>query len=199
MIFISNFSTVKSLLTNSTQYTYSDAVMTGEDIAIQFIATLFGVLTGIPIAFWLDRRITASHERKRAIAVLTATREEITHNVELLRQMQGELRPNSMIYYNMDMNTWRATSLEDFEGIISHEILRQIFRTYYEYEHISRKIDAQFNMHYSVVRTTLTPDEYVTERKEIIGAILVHAERLEKSSGQLTNEIENELRRLGNS
>lgn len=171
----------------------SDVIMAIEDIAIQFVATLFGVLIGIPTAFWLDRRITASHERERAKAVLTALREEVNHNLELLRQMQGEFKAGSvMIYYNMDMNTWRATSLEDFEGIIKHEILRCIFTIYYEYEHLSRKIDVQFNMHYSVVRAM----DYSKEREQIVGAILIHASRLEKGSEQLIKEMESELERL---
>jgi len=44
---------VKSLLSNPTQNTQSDVIMAIEDIAIQFVATLFGVLIGVPTAFWL--------------------------------------------------------------------------------------------------------------------------------------------------
>ena len=169
--------------------------MTNEDIAIQFVATLFGVLIGIPTAFWLDRRITASHEKEKAKTVLTALKAEIKHNLELLKQMQREftMAPVVILYYNMDMNTWRGTSLEDFEGIIKHEILRQIFTIYYEYEHLSRKIDAQFSMHYGVVRAM---DIYLEERKRIVRAILVHASQLEKATEQLTSGIEGELKRL---
>lgn len=164
--------------------------MTIEDIAIQFLATLFGVL----VAFWLDRRIMASHEKDKAKAVLTALKAEINHNLELLKQMQREFESGPvMIYYNMDMNTWRGTSLENFEGIIKHELLRQIFTIYYEYEHLSRKIDVQFSMHYSVVRAM---DIYQQERQQIVGAILAIAPRLEEASEQLIKEIDNELKRL---
>jgi len=75
------------------------------------------------------------------------------------------------------MNTWRATSLQEFEGIISHELLRKIFRIYYEFEHMSRKIDTQFNMHYSVIRATSV---YLQERKNIVDSILLHASNLKK-------------------
>jgi hypothetical protein len=170
--------------------------VTIEDIAIQFVATLFGVLIGIPAAFWLDRRITAGHEKEKAKGVLTALKAELNHNLDLLRQMQKEFTSGPVIiYYNMDMNTWRGTSLEDFEGIIKHKVLRQIFTIYYEYEHLSRKIDAQFSMHYSVVRAM----EYQKERERIVGAILVHAARLEKATEQLGKEIESELKRLADS
>lgn len=124
---------------------------------------------------------------------MSSLKEEVSHNVDLLKQMQAELQPDTMIYYNLDMNTWRSTSLQEFEGIISHELLRKIFRIYYEYEHMSRKIDTQFNMHYSVVRVTTG---YLQERKNIVEAILSHASTLEKESKELIKAMETELKRL---
>lgn len=166
------------------------------DALLEFVAALLGVLIGIPVALWLDRKSRESGQREKAIAVLSSIKEEINHNLGLLKQIQKELRPNSLIYYNMDMNTWRASSLEEFEGIISHGLLRRIFRLYYEYELMSRKIDVQLNMHYSVVRAT---KGYPEERARIVNAILVHAAPWEKESESLTKDIESELNRLATS
>jgi hypothetical protein len=169
--------------------------MTIEDIAIQFTATLFGVLIGIPVALGIDRIITKGREKGKAVFVLTALKEELIHNLELLKQIINELTaPTTMIYYNMDTNTWRTVKLEDFEGIINHEILRRIFAIYYEYEHLNRKIDTQFSMHYSVVRAMPTYEE---ERRRIIGSIRQHiVERLNGETQQLVNDIKTELERL---
>jgi len=168
--------------------------MTVEDIAIQFLATLFGVLIGIPAAFWIDRKITKGHDKERAISILTALKEEITRNLALLKQIQTELSQyTNMIFYDIDTNTWRAVSLEDFEGIINNEVLRHIYRIYYEYEHLNRKIDAQFSMHYSVVRESKT---YLEERRQIVGAILQHEIPLEKETDQLIQDIQKEIERL---
>jgi len=164
-----------------------------EDILLNFLATLFGVLIGIPVALWIDRKIRESVQREKAEAVLSALKEEINHNVNLLKQIREELKPDTMITYNLDMNTWRVASLQEFEGIISHELLRKIFRIYYEFEHMSRKIDTQFNMHYSVVRAT---NIYLQERKKIVDSILSRASTLEKESEELVKEIEAELRKL---
>lgn len=172
-------------------------VMEFVDIFLRFLAPLLGVLFGIPFAFWIDRKTKERSKRERAIAVLSALKEEINHNVGLLKQIQNELKPNSMIYYNVDMNTWRATSLEEFEGIVSHKLLRHIYRIYYEYEHMSRKIDTQFTMHYSVVRAM--GKTYMKEREHIVGAILTHAKPLHDESKQLIEEMETELKRLSKS
>jgi hypothetical protein len=136
-----------------------------EDILSNFLATLFGVVIGIPVALWIDRKTREYAQREKAGAVLSALKEEINHNVDLLKLIQKELKPDTMITYNLDMNTWRTTSLQGFEGIISHELLRKILRIYYEFEHMSRKIDTQFNMHYSIVRAT---NIYLQERKNIV-------------------------------
>jgi hypothetical protein len=164
-----------------------------EDILFNFLATLFGVLIGIPAALWIDRKTRESTQREKAEAVLSALKEEINHNVDLLKQIQEELKPDTMITCNLDMNTWRVTSLQEFEGIISHELLRKIFRIYYEFEHMSRKIDAQFNMHYSVVRAT---NVYLQEREKIVDSILSHASILEKEGKELVKEVEAELKKL---
>jgi len=164
-----------------------------EDILFNSLATLLGVVIGIPVALWIDRKTRKSAQREKAEAVLSALKEEINHNVDLLKQIQEELKPDIMITYNLDMNTWRATSLQEFEGIISHELLRKIFRIYYEFEHMSRKIDTQFNMHYSVVRAT---NVYLQEREKVVDSILSHASILEKEGKELVKEIEAELKKL---
>ncbi|MBC7113350.1 MAG: hypothetical protein H5T34_04955 [Candidatus Methanomethyliales bacterium] len=171
-------------------------MMLFEEIIASFIATLLGVLLGIPSALWIDRKIKLCNERERAIAVLSALKEEINHNVSLLKQIQKELSSSSVIFYNLDLNTWRATSLEDFETIIDHDVICRIFRLYYEYEHLSRKIDVQFHMHYSPTRAL---QGYLKEREVIVNAILVHAAVLEKESEQLLNKIDEELKRMKDS
>ena len=161
---------------------------------VSFLATTFGVLIGIPVALWIDRKTRKRRDRERAIGVLLALKEETTHNLSLLRQIQVELRPDSIIYYNMDMNTWKkATPLEDFELVIDRRLLRHIYRIYYEFEHLNRKIDTQFSMHYSVVRAM---GVYLEERKAIVASILGHAKTLEKESEQLLKDIDVELSRL---
>ena len=164
-----------------------------EDTIATFAATLLGVGLGIPSALLIDRRLKLREKREGAVNVLSGLREEINHNIDLLGQIQRELNPNTMIYFNMDLNIWRATSLRDFEGTVSHKLLRHIYQIYYEYEHLSRKIDTQFSMHYSVVRTT---DIYAGERTTIVAAIINHAAPLEKESGELIGEIDIEIKRL---
>jgi hypothetical protein len=95
-----------------------------EDIAVQSVATLLGVLVGIPTAFWLDRRITAGHEKEKAKAVLTALKAEIKHNLELLKQMQREftMAPVVILYYNMRARKKQTTTIispDDFDSLNS--------------------------------------------------------------------------------
>jgi hypothetical protein len=167
--------------------------MTYLDLAVQFLATLFGVLLGVPTALWIDRWTSLRHDKQKAVAVLSALKEEINHNIGLLKQIESELTPTSIIYYNMDMNRWRSTSIGNFEGIVNHKVMDKIFRIYYEYELQSRKIDAQFDMHYSVVRAT---KDYVRERENIVNSILAQIPGLKSDSEAIIKDIEGEIARL---
>lgn len=167
--------------------------MPAEDIVATFAATLLGIVLGIPIAFWIDRKRKEQKQRESAVAVLTALKEEINRDINLLKQIQNELKPDTIIYYNLDINTWRATSLQEFEDIISNDLLRDICRIYYEYEHLNRKIDMQFSMHYSAVRVT---EIYPAERTRIVASILEHVAKCEKESEELIGKINVQLLQL---
>jgi len=159
----------------------------------ELIATMIGVATGIPIALWLDRKIAARHRKEDAIKILTALKDEITHNIALLKQMQGE-PPSEVIFYNLSLSTWEATSGRRLEAVENYELVRHISRIYYEFQHLSRKVDVQFHMHYSVL---LAMSNYDKIRGSIVGPIIAHASTLEKESESLLAEIDEELSRLG--
>lgn len=163
------------------------------EIVVSFVSTLLGVLLGIPVALLLDRKMGERKKREKAICVLTSLKEEINHNIALLGQIQTQLLPNTMIFFNLDMNVWRATSIEEFEGTISHSLRREIFSIYYEYEHLSRKVDTQFNMHYNAARTI---QNYGEERRRIVQAINEHARTLTLQSQTSVTNIELEITTL---
>jgi hypothetical protein len=158
------------------------------------IATMIGVATGIPIALWLDRKIAARHRKEDAIRVLAALKDEITHNIALLKQMRGEL-PSAVIFYNLNLSTWEATSASRLEAVENYELVRHISRIYYEFQHLSRKVDVQFHMHYSAL---LAMNNYDKIRASIVVPIIAHAATLEKESESLLAEIDEELSRLSN-
>jgi len=71
----------------------------------EFLATIIGVALGIPIALWIDRKIRVKHQREEAISVLSALKDEIAHNIGLLKQIQQELsEPSNVIFYTLDLS-----------------------------------------------------------------------------------------------
>lgn len=163
--------------------------------AFQFLSTLIGVLIGIPIAMWINSSTSSRYHRQNAIAVLSSLKEGIEHNLDLFKQIASELRPDSMILNNIDINAWTSTKLGDFEGLIDGMVMRGLYRIYYEYQVLARKIDAQLNMHYSILRVAPTK-EYVQERGKIVDSILVQIEPLTDESTKLLEGIEREIARL---
>lgn len=160
-----------------------------EEFFVEIVATFFGVAG----AFYLDRRIRASNQKEKARAILSSLKEEINHNIDLLRQIQVALKPTTVIFYNLDKNVWSAISLSEFVGVISKGIMDRIFRLYYEYEHFNRKIDMQFHMTYGAFSVSTG---YMKGRKALVDAIQVLIPPWEKESEQLIKDIDSEIKRL---
>jgi len=117
------------------------------------LATLIGVAAGVPLALWINRRIEAGRLREdararvnRRILVLEVLIQEVTHDKELLRQIQDNVSEGMIIYYTLDTDIWPSISREAIEAMSSSEVISKISSLYYEYEHLKRKIDAQFRM-----------------------------------------------------
>jgi len=163
------------------------------DFVTNLLSTLIGVLIGIPVALWIDRLTSASHQREDAKRILTALRDELQHNQNLLKQMQGELKTD-VIFYNLDLSAWQATTSKGLESIRNYELVRQISDLYYEFQHMSRKIDVQFQMHYS---SLLSYSNFEKIRASLVGPIIAHASQLEGTTSKVIAEIRKELEILG--
>ena len=106
--------------------------------------------------------------------------------------MQQQL-PSLTITYNLDLSIWEATSSERLNTITNFDLIRRISRIHYEYQHMNRKIDAQFQLFYSTARALKT---YRQLKQFLVDAILLHRDTLEKQSKELVIEIDTELSKL---
>jgi len=162
------------------------------DFFSNLFATLIGVLIGIPVALWVDRLTSSSHQRAQAKRILTAISDELTHNLGLLKQMRNELQKN-VIFYNLDLSAWLATTSRGLESLRNYDLVRQVSSLYYEFQHLSRKVDVQFQMHYS---TLLTSPNYNEIRSSLVGPIVAHAAQLEKTTSEVMLIVKKELEDL---
>lgn len=115
------------------------------------IATLVGAALGIPIGLWLNRRAgeyqrcrEEQQARQRKVAVLKALQEEVTHNFDLLNQMEDQLNKGGMPFYSLDTDMWMLLGSEVAQAVASEDTLTHVSRLYFEFEHIKRKLDAVF-------------------------------------------------------
>jgi hypothetical protein len=180
---------------------YLDASMKSNgQLAINFYGSFFGVLISVLLAFAgqavLQKRQENSQRAledkkliKEAIVVLKAIKSEMNHNIDLLNQMVREL-PTMTIFYNLQLSTWKSTSITKLDSLKNFAIIKNISRIYYEYEHLSRKVDIQFQLHYGYIRTNPNYEEI---RKSIVNPIILHASILAEESKIILEEIDNEL------
>jgi len=110
-----------------------------------FAATLFGVLMGIPIALWLDRRTQRQAEqerqrereaRMRDVARLLV--ESLRANAERLQQVATSPRASGVpAFSEVELASWSALRNDAFDLIRSTELKRDLAR---HFERVARII-----------------------------------------------------------
>jgi len=170
--------------------------------AINFYSSFFGILISFFLGFSSQALFNRSQEIRQtkseikksvneAIIILKALRDEITHNVQLLNQIIDNLSiPNYVIFYNLQLSTWNSISITKLETLKNYSIIREISRIYYEYEHLNRKVNVQFEMSFSTLRAL---SNFIDIRNSLVNPIIEHAKILVVDSGKLLEEINKEL------
>ncbi len=162
-----------------------------------FLGTLIGAFIGVSGAFgvqwYLMRKNLKVHreeERKRKKYILEILKGEIEHNVQLLNQIKKEYQQPSWIgYYNLDTSTKQAVWSELIKMEGDAKFVYDLSRTYYEYEHMNRKLD--FQLHHAADAVL---DASVAQlRNAIIGGILSHTHSLLSGSNDRLREIKERL------
>ncbi|MFH1579764.1 MAG: hypothetical protein ABIE25_06365 [Thermoplasmatota archaeon] len=117
------------------------------DFVVQLGATLIGVLLGIPAGLYLDRVVKSGETTQERRRLLKFFKRNLETNIRLLAQSKAEL-PRATIYYNLDLGAWPAVS-EKVHLLRNDSLAEGLCRLYYELEHISRKVNLQFEMAFS--------------------------------------------------
>jgi len=172
-----------------------------QDFASNSLATLLGVLVGIPIALWLNRLLTRWQESRKtsqeqALAaqqrrqLLQMLREALQKNRDLILQMEQQLRSKTVIFYNVDTQLLDATSSIKYEILDDLELSRLLDSIRYELLHLHRKVELQLETAYSAFKAV---DTYREMRDRLIQAIHDHFPRIKDEIGQALDMISAQL------
>jgi hypothetical protein len=136
-------------------------------------ATLLGVGVGIPIALYLDRRISARRAKKERTDLLVLLKENLGSNLSLLGQLKKEMTEELLPLYPLDLTIWQTHSAR-ITCIENVRLIQSINKAYYELEHMNRKTNAYFGAAFGPLVT-----EGLKKRMELLkGAILDHVDNL---------------------
>lgn len=154
------------------------------------LATFLGAIFGIPAGLWLERwRARATlQERRRQLLVLLG--EALEKNRGLVEQMQREVKPDRVIFYNVDITVFDATASLKFELISNPDLNTLLERIRYELQHLHRKVNLQLEITYSTFRAM---GDYPQVRAEIIKAISAHIDPIKTSIDQALSLLQKEL------
>jgi len=168
-----------------------------QDLVSNLLATVLGVVVGIPTALWVDRFLIRRQEEKeatkeRALAtqrrrqMLQILREALQKNLNLVRQMEGELQPATVLFYNVDTQLLEATSAIKYEILDELELSRLLDSIRYELLHLHRKVELQLEIEYSASKAMTS---YGKMRAQLVQAIRDHFPRIKDEISQALEMI----------
>jgi hypothetical protein len=170
--------------------------MSTEDAAIQFLATLFGVVLGIPAGWAIDRLVTKRHNRKNALYILKNIKTEVGHNISSLQALKKDLELDRIALSNVELVRWNSLSIGEYQEIISPELISNICSLYADLELLSKKVQLQIDINYSALRATWESDLYNSERRIIVDSIQEEIPDLLERCKKIESDIDDEIKRL---
>jgi len=125
------------------------------------LSTIAGIILAIPVGFAIDRRIQGiehesqlarerQHQRRMTNTILGAVVQELRKNLSLLKNIKDKL-PRETVHDNLILSSWGTASKIALESIQDYMLVRNIEEVYAGLHSISRALNAQFEMQYSVV------------------------------------------------
>ena len=167
-------------------------------------AGLLAVVLGIPAGLWLNRlaelrqkRAEAEKTRLHQLAVLRAIKDEIEQNQSLIDELEGELKPDVVLTYTLRTDLWHAVSRDVVGAVSSEELIQDLSQLYFQYEHLRRKLDAQFEIGMRpAVTMSLAPAGKRVEhqiRDDIVGTILAQMPSVRDLAARVLSLLDREL------
>lgn len=158
------------------------------------LATLLGVIVGIPIGLWLDRRRSARETKGRQRSLLSTIAGTLLMNLAVLDSLAPNLTPDDVPLLNVDPTVLDATAGLKWEIIDDAELNAALDLVRYALQDLRRKLDLQLEMENSSFKTVNT---YMASRKVMMGAIKITLERTRPEIAKAIEGVKKHLEALG--
>ncbi|MCK4428130.1 MAG: hypothetical protein KAW16_06580 [candidate division Zixibacteria bacterium] len=156
--------------------------------------TCIGVVLHYRLWVRKEKRQRVIEHRKSQIKTLKAIRQEVKWNSTLVEEVKKYANTqHGFPYFNMDTSVWRTIS-KDVADLDNEGLRKLIARTYFEYEHFTRKVDLLVQSEFTTIY--LAPvnlqQSFASRLKRLRQAIIAHP----IDSKELVVKIDEELRKL---
>jgi|CXWL01.1.fsa_nt_gi uncharacterized membrane-anchored protein YhcB (DUF1043 family) len=134
-------------------------------------ATVIGVIVGVPLALWVNSRSSSQQKNERKIQLIKLLIQTLEKNTNLIEQMQVELKPERVNFYNLDLSLLDSVSSLSFELIDDLKLCTDISNLSYELHHLQTKIELQLETVYS---TAASMSNFMDNRIKLVNSIIEH-------------------------
>lgn len=141
-----------------------------------FVSSVVGSAFGIYGALWLQSKTKKQQKIQKRIDLIKALEENLEKNAHLVTQMMKEVKPDTVIYYNVDTSILESTASVKYEILHNYRLNKKLDSLRYELQHLERKIDLQLEITYNGL---LAMTNYRKIRADLIVSIGKHLRTIE--------------------
>jgi len=152
-----------------------------QGVISNLIATLLGVVIGIPVALWVDRTLTRRRkkeddnratevERARRAHLLQIIRNSLTKNDELLAEMLPYYEKLYIVWFNVDSELLESTNSLKYELIQDLELVELLDNIRFDLSVIHRGVE----IYQSAAYSSFTASSLAPNRMEALAGAVVN-------------------------
>jgi hypothetical protein len=164
-----------------------------QDFVSNSLATVLGIVLGIPAAFWIDRLLQKKQETGNRIELLQLMSDTLEKNHKLLIKIEEDLKPGYVFFYNVDTLLLDATSSLKYEILDNIKLNQLLDSVRYELLHLHRKVNLQIEISFSTFRAM---DDYMETRAGLVHNILANVPEVKSEISKALELISVELENL---
>lgn len=124
-----------------------------QDFTSNGLATLLGVVVGIPVALAINRKFESGNRRRKLADLLGLYQETLQENRDRLDGIARALKPGVVMFSNVDVLLLEATASLKYEYIDDPELNKRLDELRYELQHIHGLMALQLEIEYGAYRS----------------------------------------------
>jgi hypothetical protein len=162
------------------------------DFAATILATLLGIILGVPAALEVERGKSDTDRMEQEQQLLAAVDRTLEQNEVILKKLNEQLSVDRVINYNVDPFFLEATSESRYRVLNNIRVNQQIESVRTELVNLYHMIRTQFDLAYGIESRTTN---FIEQRRQLLDGLNKRAVKVQAMIADVRSKVKEEIKR----